>query len=68
MIATIGIAIYARAFKLAPPYMAPEVYISYAEQLSHGLKGMETGSRGLNTRDPKIELRLKQVSKKEKFT
>ena len=32
-IATIGMEIYARSFKMAPPYMIPEVYISFAGQL-----------------------------------
>ncbi|KAJ2991293.1 hypothetical protein HDV02_003863 [Globomyces sp. JEL0801] len=62
-IATIGLKVYARAFKLAPPYMVPEVYISYTHQLCQSFMNgpnLKLGL-GLDIRDPRVELRIKQV-------
>ncbi|KAI8897017.1 broad-minded protein-domain-containing protein [Globomyces pollinis-pini] len=61
-IATIGLKVYARAFKLAPPYMVPEVYISYTHQLCQSFMNgpnLKLGL-GLDIRDPRVELRIKQ--------
>ncbi|KAJ3276613.1 hypothetical protein HDV01_004146 [Terramyces sp. JEL0728] len=64
-IALIALQIYARAFKLAPPYMIPEVYLSYTKQL---LQSFQNGpelklNMGLDIRDPRVELRVKQLLK-----
>ncbi|KAJ3254298.1 hypothetical protein HK103_007268 [Boothiomyces macroporosus] len=61
-IALIALQIYARAFKLAPPYMVPEVYISYTKQLHQSFQnGPELKlNMGLDIRDPRVELRVKQ--------
>ncbi|KAJ3324109.1 hypothetical protein HDV06_000650 [Boothiomyces sp. JEL0866] len=61
-IALIALQIYARAFKLAPPYMVPEVYLSYTKQLHQSFQHTPELklNMGLDIRDPRVELRVKQ--------
>ncbi|KAI8923764.1 broad-minded protein-domain-containing protein [Entophlyctis helioformis] len=61
-IAFIGLRIYARAFKTAPPYMTPEVYLSFVSHLVHVFENTPLAKTtvGLDTRDPRVELTLKK--------
>lgn len=62
-IAYSGLKIYAHAFKSAPPYLAPEIFVSYVDSLHHSFEqnALESGtSDSLDMTSAKTKLKLKQ--------
>jgi Broad-minded protein len=68
-IANIGLRIYAHSFKSAPPYMAPEIYISFISMISHTFKNghVYPTSKGLDMKDINIQMKLKQFRLLDQF-